>query len=312
MNNQQILEAFNQEFPVPTDAITSAIDRQAEITPILLDLIKDIAAQKDNFLNYENKDNAIALFLLAQFREQQAFPYIMQLANLPEDAGEDFWGDLTTEHLTSFIVSTYNGDLQSIKNLIENRDAYVWSRISALNSLLGLFATQQLSRDEIIAYYRTIFASDWLKSDDDFFIDFFAYDVYKFYPQELYTQLVYLFDEGLADDCIFGGKEAIDDVLKLGMDACLKKYVYDDKYHLPITNLFDNVGRLYREVIDEDDEYDVDDYDNDEEEEYDDANDKCRRVGCCVKQEPIRVIKIGRNESCPCDSGKKYKKCCSA
>ena len=26
--------------------------------------------------------------------------------------------------------------------------------------------------------------------------------------------------------------------------------------------------------------------------------------------EPIRVIKIGRNEPCPCESGKKYKKCC--
>ena len=28
--------------------------------------------------------------------------------------------------------------------------------------------------------------------------------------------------------------------------------------------------------------------------------------------EPIRVQKIGRNESCPCGSGKKYKKCCLA
>ena len=26
-------------------------------------------------------------------------------------------------------------------------------------------------------------------------------------------------------------------------------------------------------------------------------------------QEPIRVEKIGRNEPCPCGSGKKYKKC---
>jgi hypothetical protein len=28
------------------------------------------------------------------------------------------------------------------------------------------------------------------------------------------------------------------------------------------------------------------------------------------KQMPIRVTKIGRNEPCPCGSGKKYKKCC--
>ena len=28
------------------------------------------------------------------------------------------------------------------------------------------------------------------------------------------------------------------------------------------------------------------------------------------KTEPVRVVKIGRNEPCPCGSGKKYKKCC--
>ncbi|MBL4692142.1 MAG: SEC-C domain-containing protein, partial [Magnetovibrio sp.] len=28
--------------------------------------------------------------------------------------------------------------------------------------------------------------------------------------------------------------------------------------------------------------------------------------------EPRRVQKVGRNEPCPCGSGKKYKKCCGA
>tara|TARA_R110000851_G_scaffold1235_3_gene4248 strand:- start:375 stop:485 length:111 start_codon:yes stop_codon:yes gene_type:complete len=30
-----------------------------------------------------------------------------------------------------------------------------------------------------------------------------------------------------------------------------------------------------------------------------------------IDPKPVRVVeKIGRNEPCPCDSGKKYKKCC--
>ena len=28
------------------------------------------------------------------------------------------------------------------------------------------------------------------------------------------------------------------------------------------------------------------------------------------KGEPRRVVKVGRNEPCPCGSGKKYKACC--
>lgn len=30
------------------------------------------------------------------------------------------------------------------------------------------------------------------------------------------------------------------------------------------------------------------------------------------KAEPVQTVKIGRNEPCPCGSGKKYKKCCGA
>ena len=29
-------------------------------------------------------------------------------------------------------------------------------------------------------------------------------------------------------------------------------------------------------------------------------------------REPVRVTKVGRNDPCPCGSGKKYKKCCGA
>ena len=29
-----------------------------------------------------------------------------------------------------------------------------------------------------------------------------------------------------------------------------------------------------------------------------------------VKKQPRKVAKIGRNDPCPCGSGKKYKQCC--
>lgn len=30
------------------------------------------------------------------------------------------------------------------------------------------------------------------------------------------------------------------------------------------------------------------------------------------KQVPVHVVKVGRNDPCPCGSGQKYKKCCGA
>lgn len=33
--------------------------------------------------------------------------------------------------------------------------------------------------------------------------------------------------------------------------------------------------------------------------------------GTIVKPQPLSVTKVGRNDPCPCGSGKKYKKCCA-
>ena len=51
--------------------------------------------------------------------------------------------------------------------------------------------------------------------------------------------------------------------------------------------------RLILRWLGEDDDVDVDDISMPEE-----------------RKEPVRVTKVGRNEPCPCGSGKKYKKCC--
>jgi len=34
--------------------------------------------------------------------------------------------------------------------------------------------------------------------------------------------------------------------------------------------------------------------------------------GRVIKEEPVTSQKVGRNEPCPCGSGKKYKKCCAS
>jgi hypothetical protein len=61
----------------------------------------------------------------------------------------------------------------------------------------------------------------------------------------------------------------------------------------------------------EDDEAEEDD-DWLDDEEYDREDDDMDGSVIHVPSEQPRVPKIGRNASCPCGSGKKYKKCCGA
>lgn len=42
------------------------------------------------------------------------------------------------------------------------------------------------------------------------------------------------------------------------------------------------------------------------------ADSCCSNSTCCAPASPIvrSMPKVGRNDPCPCDSGKKHKKCC--
>lgn len=46
--------------------------------------------------------------------------------------------------------------------------------------------------------------------------------------------------------------------------------------------------------------------------EVKDSESCCDDTSCCPPKSPIirATPKIGRNDPCPCDSGRKYKKCC--
>lgn len=308
MEINQILEAFNQSSPEPKEAIQAAIECREEITPIFLERLQRII-DNPNAADFSLKDDLMALFLLSYFREQKAFPLIIQLASIPGEWPNEFFGDVITEGLASFIVSTYDGDLQAITSLIESREAFVWSRVAALNSLLGIFAEQKISRKTLLAYYQKLMRADDIETDDIVFITKVAENVISLYPKELYYDLMRLFDKDLIDLWFFGDQEYVDEQLALGMEECLKQHIYEDKNIRPITNVVDEVGWLYRE----------EDYkplansqilDDEEEEEDDFENEYCGKCSACTSNKQVRVIKIGRNEPCPCGSSKKYKKCC--
>ncbi len=270
----QIIKALNQSFPAPTQAFQSIVARQTEMIPLLLDQLKYIADNPE-LIGSGEKVDVILIYFLAKFREKRAFPYIMKLANLPAEWTEEFFGDITTEGLPQLILHTYDGNLQAIKSLVENEQVNVWCRIAGLHNLLGLFATNQLSRPEIIEYYRYLLKTDLIKNET--FASSLASDILDFYPQELREELIELIDKGLVDPWMIRDKEEVDEKLALGLEKCLADSIYDAHYVRPLEDIEKETDWLYRKPD---------------------------------RSEFYRKLNVGRNSQCPCDSGKKYKKCC--
>jgi len=69
------------------------------------------------------------MYTLAYFKEKRAYSGIVAIAKLPARVINPLLEDTITEGLSSIIASVCDGDLEPIKEIIENGecDTYVWS-----------------------------------------------------------------------------------------------------------------------------------------------------------------------------------------
>jgi len=272
----------------PQQAVDAAIENKASVIPLLLKTLDETLKNHEK-LNEADMNHIFALYLLANLREPLAFPYILKLAALPESPLQKLLGDLITEDLPRFITSTFDGNLDALKELIENEHAYQWSRDAALRSLIGLMIINQLTREELIIYLRTMFNSSLAK--DEGFATSLVNTACDIYPEELMPEIELAFaDKKIDEDMV--DLRFIKKALALGRDACLKKFVYDGNFYTPPNDLADSMSWIKNFHPPE----------------------KIKQITLDKEQyqyiEPRTRPKIGRNEPCPCGSMKKYKKCC--
>jgi hypothetical protein len=277
-------------------AVEAAVARREEITPELLRILEETtqrAAQLDGEGGY--MAHLYAMFLLARFREARAYPMVVRFASLPGDLLDSLCGDFIAEGLENVLASVCGGELGGIQSLIENEGTDQWVRGSAIGSLATLVASGQKSREEILSYFACLFrgrlAREW-----SYVWDALVSNSSDLYPAELLDDIEQAYEEGLVD-ASFIGFEDVQRALALGKDEVLARLA--DNPHRRLVE--DTVAEMEWWACFRDD---------------DDASE------AQTSAEPARSAalpgigsakpKIGRNEPCPCGSGKKFKKCCGA
>ena len=298
----------------PRQVLTAAIRKKDEIIPHLLEILERAANDPEAASQSPGWDYGFALFLLAQFRETRAYPLAIKLASAPTDILDILLGDSITEDLHNLLASLCGGDPSLIQELIENPEADEYARAAAIESLLALVASNQMSRETVIDYFKTLFRGG-LEKEPSFVWDGLVASATDLYPEEIYDDIKQAFAAGLANETvqdleyidhkITGGKEAllahlperfhlIDDAIAEMEDW---RWAGDQTEPSPLERL-DSLGwgEAFSAIRSEIPEM-LNDWNDDE----------------GADQMPYRAPKkIGRNEPCPCGSGKKYKKCCGA
>jgi len=295
----EVLAYDDQRFP--RRALEQAVAKKDEITPHLLRALERAANDPEEVLEEGNDSFVYAMFLLAQFREKRAYPLIIRLASGPPELVDDLLGDISTEDLSNIIASVSLGDANLITELAANKEAEEFARAAAIRAWLPLVVSGEKSREEAMAYYKSLFEGgleDWNEVVWSELVDC-ANDLY---PEEVYDHIKKAYADGLVDESYID-PDWVDEQMTLGKEEVLAE--------LPeVNHLIEDAAseiRLWFQYRDYDEDWEEEDWDTDG-----------WRLSALnghnlAPQTPFRAPeKIGRNDPCPCGSGKKYKKCCGA
>ena len=229
------LENYTGKFP--RQALEEAIEKPEAITPLLLatlekwkDNLEELLELPDYFLHI------YALFLLAQFKESQAYPLIIEFFSAPGDISLDVTGDLVTEYLGRIFANVSNGNIEPLKKLIENPQVNEYVRNAALRGLVALVVQGIISRELIIQYFEELFST---RLEQERF--------YETEPSHIWTYLVIssaslsllelkpYIDQAFESDLVdlfFINHKSIAHDLQMGQDAALNKLRSNSHYSL--------------------------------------------------------------------------------
>ena len=283
---------------LPEDALVDAMDQQASILPLFLEELRCAAADPVALLNKGESyiRHIYAMYFLAQFRAVAAYPLLVDFVATPGEIVMDLTGSVVTEDLGRMLASVCHGNTEPIKRLIENPEVNEWVRSAALDALLVLFVEGQLDRDAIIEYLGELFLVK-VERKPNYLWSAMVNAACDLYPEELVNEIRQAYERGLVNPGDVGYSE-VEAILKTGKAKALEDTRKFQKGM--IGNVIEEMGwwACFRES-DEEDSVDMDPF------VFDDDF-----YLPTVKTVVRPVPKIGRNDPCPCGSGKKYKKCC--
>jgi uncharacterized protein len=264
----------------PLDAIMTLRQKWSEAREPLLAALRAYASGENR--TPESAETVFfALHLFAEKRETEALDPLLAVA-MEGEALYDMIGDATSETLPSILVSLYDGDADKLKKLVEAPGGDEWARVAALEAFCYLTATGEIPAEAAPEYLRQLFET--LQPRE-------AHPVWYGWQGcvallgliELEPLAARAFRAGLVDNDVLGFEDFQAD-LRASRAAADRREAFEERGLKPVDDALEALA--------------VFDVDEDED-------------------EPARPVEnkfkdVGRNDPCPCGSGKKYKKCCLA
>ncbi len=342
---QDIREPFSQ---LPVEAIRWARTHREEITPHLIQIIEGVPEYAELRANDseepETAAHIIALYLLTEFGSREVLPALLNILTDPDEDVVDGFQDVLDQDMAQ-ILGRLADEPYQITPLIINPDVNDGVRRDAVESIVWMVTEGKLDRNAAIALLL-----DWLqesrKNDDSILSTWIALSLMDLGASHACQTLVEASDAGEMEE-MWICTEEIEEALADG-EASFLETIDNHRFNRIEHTVVELAGWNWDESQVDDEDSDDEWSDDDDEDQIDFADDDdVKQLWRSLRERytpeqlleitqlnlpellddsadhrythrpdvtpPIRLDspKVGRNDPCPCGSGKKFKKCCA-
>lgn len=251
--------------------------------------------EEDEWVEEEQSFPIHALFLLTELNATESLDKVLQLLRQDEDILRFWLGDYLTEEIWRTIYQLGNNELKKLKEFVLEPNIYYCARYEVCAAIVQIAFHEPERKPEVVRWINDVL--EFLlnnREDDDLidsdFISFVVCDIIELKAKELLPLVKTFFDNKLVSTGICGDFQYVENSTIASPEK--------DYYKRNLYNIYDRYTHILTTWAG---------YKEEEQFDYiDDCDSPVFLQEASISSEP----KTGRNNPCPCGSGKKYKKCC--
>lgn len=296
---------------LPADAIREARQYRDAMVQRLIAVLQEVSAEARSGVAPEGGAAFFALFLLVEFQAKEALPAILEAMSMPQDVLSDIFGDAIHSVLPRLLASFAGDRLEVVDQVIRDRGLSEYVRWAAADAYPLLVRDGRLSRLEAVHRLQQ-HLREAIEHEDVDITGPLICELEQLAPKEAFDDIAEAYRRDLVQTFLITLKD-VEKSIAAGEAGFRRNQAY-----LNPTEIADTIAELetwaaFRK-------------------EPPSAEPPRPRVMPPSESRPAlepsrpradaifqplpplerRADRVGRNEPCPCGSGKKFKKCCGS
>ena len=288
-------ELNDADIEFPEGIIREIQRRRVEMIPALIRVIENATQQVKAGESAVSSAPSLALSLLIEFQAEEALDPLLASVSLPGEGPYDLYGDLVTEMFCQIVPSLASNRLDAVLAKIRDSAIDEFVRSVLVTGISLLHDSARRTREEVLEILQTLLR-EAIDSADEKIAGPVCWEIQELNGTELLDLVRQAFRANIIPEDFFGNLA--------DYEARLTGHPWSPR-DWTVRDTAEELARWF------DFDEDADMPGGFEDDRWDDPED-AEQLGSAVASDTIRYDQphIGRNEPCPCGSGKKYKKCC--